>query len=192
MNDDLNEELHQDVARRLQERLLLGRAVPGDYLVLADATLQAALDGSRALTAGELAALQASPLTLRRFRHLALARPRADRSAPAWRHSSGMLRAADSGTALDRLVTDDGWWQLHFAGAGPWQVILKLDARAPFAAQLLRERPLLRVTDGAGAAVLTGRLDGDGECEAPWPFAAAPAAHFQAHGAAFGVTAAPR
>lgn len=188
MNDDLNDGLNDDVAQRLRERLLLGRAVPGDYLVLADATLQAALDGSRALTAGELAALQASPLTLRRFRHLALAR----RPAPAWRHSPGMLRAADSGAALDRLVTDDGWWQLHFVGAGPWQVILTLDAQAPFAAQLLRERPLLRVTDGAGAAVLTGRLDGDGECEAAWPFDAPPAAHFQAHGAAFAVTAAPR
>jgi len=184
----LNDEMNEDVAKRLQERLLLGRAVPGDYLVLADATLQAALDGSRPLTAGELAALQASPLTLRRFRHLALA----NRPAPAWRHSPGMLRAADSGGALDRLVTDDGWWQLHFVGTGPWQVILKLDAAAPFAAQLLREQPLLRVTDGAGASVLTGRLDADGESEAAWPFASAPAVHFQAHGATFAVTAAPR
>ncbi len=192
MNDDLNDGLNDDVAQRLRERLLLGRAVPGDYLVLADATLQAALDGSRALTAGELAALQGSPLTLRRFRHLALARRLANRSAPAWRHSAGMLRAADSGGALDRLVTDDGWWQLHFLGAGPWQVILTLDAQAPCAAQLLRERPLLCVTDGTGATVLTGRLDGDGECEAAWPFEVAPTAHFQAHGAAFAVTVAPR
>jgi hypothetical protein len=31
------------------------------------------------------------------------------------------------------------------------------------------------------------RLDADGECEGAWPFAQAPAAHFQGHGAAFSV-----
>ncbi|GGY89263.1 hypothetical protein ACFFTM_14500 [Pseudoduganella plicata] len=183
----MNEErMEQRLERRLQERLLL-QPMEGDRLVLDDATLRAALDGSRRLTAAELAALHASPLTLRRFRHLALARRNA-----AWQASGGMLRAADSGAALAQLVTDDGNWSLHFvAQDGGWQVILRLDPAAPFAAALLRESPLLRVADGAGATVMQGRLDADGECEAPWPFALAPAGHFQAHGAAFSVRREP-
>jgi hypothetical protein len=44
------------------------------------------------------------------------------------------------------------------------------------------------VRDGSGQRILSGRIDADGECEAAWPFAAAPAAHLQAHGAAFTVT----
>lgn len=169
---------------KLRARLLLARVAPGDRLVLADATLQAALDGNRPLTPAELAALNGSPVTLRRFRHLALARRRG-----AWTSSTGMLRAADSG-GLPALKTDDGLWALHFvpAGAG-WQVVLALDPAAPPAAALLRERTMLRVTDGAGAIVLQGRLDADGECECPWPFDAAPADHFQHHGATFAVTA---
>ncbi|AXA94638.1 hypothetical protein DPH57_08445 [Massilia sp. YMA4] len=173
------------VQARLRERLLLAAAAH-DSLVLADATLRAALDGSRPLRPGELAALQGSPLTLRRFRHLALARRQA--LAPRWAGSTGMLRAADSGGAPARLVTDDGHWTLHFvAQDGHWQVILQLDPGAPFAAALLRDAPPLRVTDGAGNTLLQGRLDADGECEAPWPGALAPAAHLQAHGAAFTV-----
>jgi len=89
-------------------------------------------------------------------------------------------------------VTDDGHWALHFVGAyGGWQVILRLDPAAPFAAGLLHEGPQLRVIDGAGATVLQGRLDADGECEAPWPFTLAPAPHFQAVGAAFTVRRLP-
>lgn len=172
--------------QRLRERLLLAPA-EGDRLMLDDATLRAALEGSRPLAAAELAALHASPLTLRRFRHLALAR-----RAGMWQASDGMLRAADSGGALAHLVTDDGNWSLHFVSQdGGWQVVLRLDPAAPFAAALLREGPLLRVTDGAGATVMQGRLDADGECEAPWPFELAPAGHLQAHGAAFGVRREP-
>lgn len=171
---------------KLHERLLLARAVPGDRLLLADATLQAALDGTRPLTPGELAALHGSPVTLRRFRHLALARRRGE-----WLSSAGMLRAADSGT-LAQLTTDDGLWTLHFVPDGAlWQVVLKVDAAAPPAASLLRTRPMLRVTDGGGAIVLQGRLDADGECERPWPFDVEPARHFHAHGATFAVTAVP-
>lgn len=174
------------VQQRLRERLLLAPK-EGDRLVLEDATLRAALQGSRPLTAGELAALHGSPLTLRRFRHLALAR-----RAAAWQASGGMLRAADSGATLAQLVTDDGNWSLHFVvHDGGWQVILRLDPVAPFAAALLAEGPLLHVIDGAGATVLQGRMDADGECEARWPFAQAPAPHFQAHGAAFTVRRTP-
>jgi hypothetical protein len=195
---------------RLRERLLLSRAAPGDRLMLADATLLAALDGSRPLTPNERTALQQSPLTLRRFRQLALERRAsvmADPSAPAplpaqrhgqpgtaaandarWHGSSGMLRAAASAGALDMLSTDDHCWSLHFLPEGEgWQVVLKLAGEAPFAARLLREQTMLRVVDGGGAIVLQGRLDTDGECEKSWPFAIAPAPHFHLYGARFAV-----
>ncbi|MEW6373821.1 MAG: hypothetical protein AB1584_23140 [Pseudomonadota bacterium] len=176
-----------DIERKLQERLVLGRRVEGDRLVLGDAVLLAALDGSRPLTAGERAALQASPLTTRRLRTLALAR-RAAANDRHWQGSTGMLRAADSGAQLAQLVTDDGYWRLHFVGGeGARRVILQLAPEAPFAARLLREPALLRVLDGAGQEVLQGRLDLDGECECAWPFAEAPAVHFQRQGAAFSV-----
>ncbi|WP_228896326.1 hypothetical protein [Pseudoduganella aquatica] len=182
--------------RKLQERLLLSRAVPGDRLMLSDAVLLAALDGSRALTPNERAALQASPLTLRRFRQLSLERRAVAEAGAAndavWQRSAGMLRAASTSAVLDELMTDDGHWQLHFVQNGEddregWQLILKLDAGAPFAARLLREQPMLRVVDGGGAILLQGRLDADGECEHAWPFDIAPAAHFQLYGASFAV-----
>lgn len=182
--------MKNDMERTLRERLLLARRVEGDRLMLGDAVLRAALDGSRPLTAGERAALQASPLTTRRLRTLALARRAA--AIDAWQGSSGMLRAADSGAQLAHLSTDDGFWRLHFveSAQGP-RVILQLMPEAPFAARLLQGAAALRVLDGAGEEVLAGRLDPDGECEAAWPFALAPAAHFQRHGAAFSVQPAP-
>ncbi|MRV72482.1 hypothetical protein GJ700_12255 [Duganella sp. FT92W] len=180
---------------KVLEQALLARAVPGDRLMLADAVLLAALDGSRPLAPAERRALQASPLTLRRFKHLALQRRNAATLRPsaanddAWDGSAGMLRAAASAIALEELATDDGHWALHFVpdDAGGWQLILKLDAQAPFAGRLLRERPLLRVVDGGGAILLQGRLDADGECERPWPFDSAPVAHFQLYGATFAI-----
>ena len=180
---------------RLRARALLARAVPGDRLMLADATLLAALDGSRVLTPNELQALSASPLTLRRFRQLSLERQAAAQSPqaandPVWGGSSGMLRAAASAAMLESLVTDDSCWTLHFLQIGEgegWQVILSLSAEAPFAARLLRERVMVRVIDGGGAIVLQGRLDADGEYECSWPFATAPAHHFQMYGAGFAV-----
>jgi hypothetical protein len=188
-----------DIDRKLRERLLMGSRpilprVEGDRLMLGDAVLLAALEGSRALTAGERAALQGSPLTTRRLRTLAVARAQARRLAAndAWQGSRGMLRAADSGAALTQLATDDGFWRLHFVdSAGARRVILQLMPEAPFAAHLLREGTLLLVLDGAGSEVLEGRLDLDGECECAWPFADEPAAHFQRHGAAFRVQPQP-
>jgi hypothetical protein len=183
--------------RRLQDALLRGRRSDGDRLVLDDAVLAAALDGSRPLTAGERAALQASPLTARRLRHLALERRALERRAQArraaaaggWRGSRGALRAASSGGGTpDAIVTDDGWWTLHFVGEGAgWRAILQLAPQAPFAEALLVARAPLCVRDGAGATILAGQLDADGECEAAWPFADAPGAHLQAHGARFTV-----
>jgi len=183
-----------ELERRLQERLLLDRRVDGDRLALDDATLRAALDGSRPLTAGERAALQASPLTARRLRHLALERraaapcPAAYPAAHAWHGSRGMLRAASSGGSTAPLSTDDGWWTLHVVpdGAG-WRTILQLAPQAPFAADLLAARARVAVRDGGGTVLLQGALDVDGECEAAWPHAQAPDAWLQAHGAAFSV-----
>ena len=165
-----------ELERKLQARLLVGRRLEGDRLLLDDTVLRAALDGSRPLRPAEREALQASPLTLRRFKHLA------DERRAAWQGSRGLLRAADSGAALEVLATDDGLWRLHFAGA---RVILQLDPQAARAPQVLAGRPRVKVVDGAGATVLEGVLDADGECEGPWPFAAPPAAHFQRHGAVF-------
>jgi hypothetical protein len=187
---------HTVSERRLEERLLLGRRVEGDRLVLADATLLGALDGSRPLTAGERAALQASPLTARRLRQLALERRAASagqshNDASGWRGSHGRLRAASSGE-VEALRTDDGWFTLHFAAAGNgWRTILQLAADAPFAPALLAARAPLRVVDGAGRSILEGRLDADGECEAAWPFATAPGSHLQAANAAFAVEPLP-
>ncbi len=52
---------------------------------------------------------------------------------------------------------------------------------------MLAGAPRLRVSDGAGQVILEGRLDGDGECEGDWPFAAPPGVHLQQHGAVFKV-----
>jgi len=190
LSNDQDKNAEAPLDARLRERLLLARAAPGDRLMLADATLLAALDGTRPLTPGERVALQQSPLTLRRFRHLALERRSqaapAAANDPVWSGSAGMLRAAASALALEQMVTDDGCWTLHFLQAdGGWQVVLALSAEAPFAARLLREQPMLRVVDGGGAIILQGRLDADGECERAWPFDGEPAAHFQLYGAGF-------
>jgi hypothetical protein len=176
--------------RRLRASALLARRVEHDYLVLDDAVLTAAIEGSAPLGAAQAQALLASPLTLRRFRHLAdQRRARTTCSASArWQASEGMLRAADDGAQLTALETDDGHWALHFLPTGEsWQVVLKLDAQAPFAAGLLGEGTLLEVRDGAGGLLLQGCLDRDGECEQAWPFEDAPAPHFQRHGARFAV-----
>ncbi|MDB5910126.1 MAG: hypothetical protein JWP34_4240 [Massilia sp.] len=172
----------QGLDRKLREQVLLARRVEGDRLMLADATIVAALEGTRPLTPNERGALAQSPLTMRRLRQLSIER------TGAWTGSAGMLRAASTDTALDELVTDDGHWSLHFlAQNGGWQAILKLAADAPFAARLMREQPMLRVVDGGGAIILQGRLDADGECENAWPFETGPAPHFQQFGARFAV-----
>jgi hypothetical protein len=179
--------------RTLQEQLVTGRRREGDRLMLADAVLLAALDGTRPLTANERNALEGSPLTARRLRQLVIERAAIRRPVAGsdWQGSAGMLRAADDG-ALARLVTDDGYWILHFSeeGAG-WRIGLQLLACAPFTQRLLRERPVLCVLDAAGAVLLQARLDGDGECEGAWTASEPPARHFQRHGAGFTVRPAP-
>jgi hypothetical protein len=129
-------------------------------------------------------------VTARRLRNLALERRAQERRAAAaggWRGSRGALRAASSGLPA-AIVTDDGWWTLHFVmeSAG-WRTILQLSPQAPFAEALLVARAPLCVRDGAGATILAGQLDADGECEAAWPFADAPDTYLQAHRARFTV-----
>jgi hypothetical protein len=171
---------------KLREQALLSRRVEGDALALPDDVLAACIAGTRTLTAAERALLAGSPLTIRRFRQLSIEarRPGAAANDADWRGSEGLLRAAASAGTLDRLSTDDGYWTLHFADG---QAILQVAADAPFAAQLLASRHPVQVRDGNGALVLEGVLDMDGECEAAWPFADQPAAHFQAAGARFSV-----
>lgn len=177
------------IDQKLMERLLLARRVEGDRLMLDDAVMLAALDGRRHLTAGERAALAASPVTLRRFRVLSTGRRnRAQAANDGWDGSSGLLRSASDGAPLAALRTDDGVWSLHFVGQhGAWRVILAVDAGAPFAARLVREQTALRVLDGGGAIILQGSLDADGECESAWPFDTDPAAHLHEYGAGFAV-----
>lgn len=187
MND---KDMDPSLARRLAAEALLAQRREGDVLALADDVMLAALDGRRALTPAQAAALTASPLTVRRFRQLSLER-RQQRGAandPVWEGSGGLLRAASTGDLAGPLKTDDGYWSLHVAGGpGAWRLILALDPQAPFAPVLLRASGGVRVLDGEGGTLLEGVLDADGECEAAWPHASAPFEHLQQAGAVFSV-----
>lgn len=184
-----------DMRQKLDQKLDLSRVLnlsrDDDGLMLEDHILIAALDGSRPLAPEEREALQKSPITLLRFRHLAL-QARARKNGVAandahWRNSTGMLRAADGGEfAMLSLRTDDHYWKLDFVpDEDGWQFILSLDVNAPFAARLMQEKVLLRVRDGAAGILLEGQLDEDGECEARWPLLTEPARHLQKAGAVF-------
>jgi hypothetical protein len=157
----------------------------GDSLLLSDAVLRAALEGSRPLSASEVTTLQASPLTLRRFRHLAQER----RSKQTqWHASSGIVLAAASVEDDAILHSLDLYWQLQLLQNGEaWQIILRLRPNAPFAAQILQQQLPLEVLDGKGQMIVRGCVDADGELEAPWPFASKPIAHFNANGGSFHV-----
>ena len=182
--------MQDSLDRKLRERALLSARVEDDCLAVPDAVLLAALAGGRVLSHEEKAALLGSPLTLRRFRALAMQARRRPAAAndPAWRGSQGLLRAAASAGQLLALHTDDGCWTLDFLRDGDgWRIVLQLSPAAPFAAHLLAARPQLQVLDGDGALVMQGRLDDDGECEAGWPFAAEPCAHLLRAGGAFTV-----
>lgn len=183
-------ELNSDLARKLATHAILSQRREGDTLVLEDEVMLAALDGSRKLTPEQSNALTSSPLTLRRFRQLAMERRQQGRAAndAAWKGSAGMLRAASTAGATGALRTDDGYWTLHVAGEpGDWRLILAMAADAPFAASLLRAATGIKVLDGQGELLLEGELDADGECEAEWLLDAAPFEHLQQAGATFSV-----
>ncbi len=170
---------------KLQESLLLNRSREGDYLQLSDAVLRAALEGSRPLSANEAAILQASPLTLRRFRHLAVAQR--DKQTQ-WHASSGIVLAAASVEEDAILHSLDLYWQLQLLQVEKqWQVILRLRPSAPFAAQILNNHAALELLDGKGQVILRGSLDADGELELPWTWPQSPLTHFTAHGGSFHV-----
>lgn len=185
----IDNNMKQNLAQKLDLSLVLARSRDDDRLILEDQVLLAALDGSRPLAPDERDALQKSPVTLMRFRHLALqARARKNGAAndEQWQKSSGMLRAAASNDALLTLRSDDHYWKLDFvADEDGWQFILALDASAPFASQLLQDSAWLRVLDGRSTLLLEGQLDADGECEVRWPLATEPGRHLQQSGASF-------
>ncbi len=184
-------EKQQSLNQRLDLSMILARSRDDDQLMLDDMVLVAALDGSRPLSPEERETLQKSPITLLRFRHLALqARARKNGSAAndaQWRSSKGMLRAADGGSlSLFSLRTDDDYWKLDFVpDEDGWQFILSLDVNAPFAAQVMQDKIWLHVRDGATGLLMEGQLDADGECEVRWPLPIEPALHFQQAGAIF-------
>lgn len=176
------------LGRKLIGRALLAQRREGDSLLLPDAVMQAAIEGRRALTPAEAQDLKSSPLTLRRFRQLALEKRRPAANDPVWQGSDGLVRAASSGALTGPLRTDDGYWTLHVAGSpGDWRLILALAPDAPFAASLLAAEGGVKVLDGQGGVLLEGVLDADGECEAAWIAAVAPFEHVQQAGARFTV-----
>jgi hypothetical protein len=100
-----------------------------------------------------------------------------------WRHSHCILRAAASATPASQVQSEDGWWRVGFSKAAHgWQIILKLDLEAPFAALALDQALVWQVRDGQGQVLLQGELDEAGELEARWPFADAPAVLLAAAG----------
>lgn len=172
---------------KLQQSLLLWRPRQDDKLQLSDTVLRAALEGSRPLSAAQAMQLQASPITLRRFRQLSACYRR---EQAHWRGSSGIVLAADSATPSDAILHSlDQFWQLQLLFLEDhWQVILRMRPSAPFAAMLQQQK--VEVCDGAGQVILQGLLDQDGELEGRWPFSSAPLAHFKQAGGNFHVRAA--
>lgn len=169
-----------------------------DWLVLSDANLIAALDGTEPLSAVEWAGVLDSPLTLRRIQNLAnqLAREARGKSAsntaastsPSaandsyWHHSQGLLLAAATDEPAPTLTTSDGLWSLIFLNATSasqppalaqphpsWQVVLKLNLTDAVGLTIVAKAPEVAVLDGSGATLLIGTLDEDGELVRPWP-----------------------
>ena len=166
---------------------------PGDYLVLADRTLNAALDGTRALRQSEWKALLESPLTLRRMRVLeAMRLARVQTTAgpvdaandDVWRPSQGLLRAAaDMSDGNFSQASEDGRWMLYALKTGAeTRLVLKLQAQAEHADIWMAARPEVAVLDGAGNTLLLGALDEDGEVHGPWVQDTDVRSHLAAHG----------
>lgn len=186
-----------------------------DWLVLSDANLIAALDGTEPLSAVEWAGVLDSPLTLRRIQNLANQLAREARGKIAsdttsssaandsyWHHSQGLLLAAATDEPAPTLTTSDGLWSLIFLNAAPanqssaptqlqpsWQVVLKLNLTDAVGLTIVAKAPEVAVLDGSGATLLIGTLDEDGELVRPWPatITDTPFAHFKACGGVFSV-----
>lgn len=187
----MNESNGSNLIDRLTMMRLIDRYKSGDYLVLDDATLRAALDNSRPLLRTEWQALLDSPLTLRRARelaHEAKARHAGRALAPAandeaFERSTTLLRVAYGLDPAPTLTSDDGRWRLSFGRDGPrWHVVLSLNPSDRFADVWLQARPTVALLDGAGATLLLGELDEDGEVEGPWRPDSDPLAYLASHG----------
>jgi hypothetical protein len=177
----------------LAARAIMRRYKQGDYLVLSDEALRAALAGTQPLNRAELRAVLDSPLTLRRMHTLAqqaraaaitaTIAPAAAANDPAWTSSRALLRAAADDGDAHSIDTDDGYWRLVFLPvAGGWRMVLRLDSDAPFAAELTAAAPTVAVLDGRGRTLMLGPLDEDGELAAPWPLPGEPYASLMAQG----------
>lgn len=187
---------------RLTLLRLAQRHKPGDYLVLDDATLRAALDNTRPLLHAEWRALIDSPLTLKRVGHLlgqsaqsagiskpqpgSLPAPQAKAIAAndaVFATSTTMLRAAAGVHPAPTLTSDDGRWTITFGRDGArWHMVLTLNPDDQDADVWMAARPTVAVLDGAGNTLLLGELDDDGEVEGPWRPEVAPLAYLASHG----------
>lgn len=188
----IQQDRNQKLAQKLDLSAILNRSRDDDRVMLDDHLLLAALDGSRPLNGDERELLQQSPQTLLRFRQLAL-QARARKNAGAandaqWQSSMGCVRDSDEGSrpVLQRLKSDDQYWSLQFiADEVGWQLILSLSDAAPFAQQIKQAGSNVRLIDGAGAILLEGSLDIEGECEVRWPYFTEPELHLRQAGARF-------
>jgi hypothetical protein len=188
----IQQDRNQKLAQKLDLSVILNRSREDDRVMLDDHLLLAALDGSRPLNGDERQLLQQSPQTLLRFRQLAL-QARARKNAGVandaqWQSSMGCLRETDAGPRQlsPRLQSDDQYWSLQFvADEVGWQLILSLSDAAPFAHQIKQASSNVRLLDGAGAVLLEGALDIEGECEVRWPYFTEPELHLRQAGARF-------
>lgn len=177
--------------RSLLNKALINHYKEDDWLVLSDASLTAALNGSDPLTREEYAALLRSPMTLRRMTVLysgmkgVQETPEplvAANDAEFWADSRFVLRAADSegDSGWAELTSESGLWRLRLSPAGRgWMLTLELLAKAhPTAASLLEGRRVALV-DGQGRTLLEGALDADGRLQDDWCLDGSPAEHFR-------------
>ena len=159
--------------------------LPGDRQMLSDATLLAALQGHQRLLPAQRQALLTSPLTLCRLRYLEGRRLAAvgeggasSTSSPGqalarWERSACELLAATTEVQDVSLYSPDGLWALHALTTGTvTRILLQLrpedEGRGLNATARPQPGDEVAVLDGAGTTLLMGRLDDDGELEAPW------------------------
>lgn len=173
---------------------LARQSKPGDWQVLSDDVLLAALSGSQALSRVEREGLLDSPLTLRRMMELEARRlagktaKEAQTSRPAAANDAEYtaplrLLAADSGSEAFSLTSDDGWWRLSFPQTREgWLIELEMTESAPFEHMLDENLPAgqsqrsVAVVDGQQRTLLLGQLNFNRALSAPWPLHESPRA----------------
>lgn len=175
-------------------KALARQTKPGDWLVLSDEVLLAALTGTQALSRVEREGLLNSPLTLRRMMELEARRLSARSSAIEKTQSTSAandaeytaplrLLAADSGSEAFSLTSDDGWWRLSFPQTRDgWLIELEMTEGAPFEHMLDENLPAgqsqrgVAVVDGQQRTLLLGQLNFNRALSAPWPLHESPRA----------------